>query len=384
LHATRERLELALRGADLGLWDWNVPTGRVVYDERWVQMLGYAPGELAPTYHTWETRVHPEDLPRVLHALQEHLEGRTPFYEVEHRLRTKTGEWKWILARGQVVLRDRYQGPIRCAGTHLDLSARKRAEEMMRMHQEQLLHASRISLVGEMAAGLAHHMAQPVSAMLYYARGCAAHLEAGTWGIAEARQTLQKIATQAKRGGEFIHRLKAFVRREEPQRLPVDINTLIHDVLDLSSAEAQASHVIVQLELTAGLPAVVVDRVQIEQVLLNLLRNGIDAMDRTPFDARQLVIRTCTDPDERVSVTVEDTGPGVPSGLEQQIFDAFFSTKPAGTGLGLSISRSIIEAHEGRLWLSRAPGRGAIFGFTLPAEAGDEHGRQPADGLPGG
>ena len=367
LRIAQERLELALRGADLGVWDWNVPTGHVTYDERWVRMLDYAPGELTPDYRTWETRVHPDDLPRVRDTLQAHLAGRTPFFEVEHRLRTKSGEWKWILARGQVVARDERGAPVRCTGTHLDLTDRKRAEDAVRMHQEQLAHAARVSLVGEMASGLAHEMAQPLSAMLYYARGCSSRLDDGTWGIPEARQTLGKIAIQAERAGKVIHRLKAFVRRAEPQRISADINTLVRDVLDLSAPDVRTNRVAVRLELTDGLPAVNVDQVEIEQVILNLIRNGIDAMGSNAAGARELVIRTGAGQGAQVIVSVEDNGPGVPPELEQRVFEPFFTTKPTGTGLGLAIGRSIVEAHGGTLRIEAGSSGGGRFSFSLPA-----------------
>jgi PAS domain S-box-containing protein len=375
LRIAQERLELALRGADLGVWDWNVPTGHMTYDERSARMMGYAPGELTSDYRTLETQVHPDDRPRVRDTLQAHLAGLTPFFEAEHRLRTKSGEWKWILARGQVVVRDERGAPIRCTGTHLDLTDRKRAEEAVRTHREQLAHASRVSLVGQMASGLAHEMAQPLSAMLYYARGCSSRLDDGAWGIPEARQTLGKIATQAERAGKVIHRLKAFVRRAEPQRLPADINTLVRDVLDLSVPDTRANRVAVRLELADGLPAVNVDQVEIEQVILNLIRNGIDAMGPNAAEARELVIRTGAGPGAQVVVSVEDNGPGVPRDLEQRVFEPFFTTKPAGTGLGLPISRSIIEAHGGTLQIEAGSPRGARFSFSLPAAAGEEEAR---------
>jgi PAS domain S-box-containing protein len=377
LRIAQERLELALRGADLGVWDWNVPTGQVTYDERWVQMLGYAACELEPGYRTWETRVHPDDLPRVKGILQAHLDGHTPFYEVEHRLRTKTGEWKWILARGQVVVRDGRGAPLRCTGTHLDLTDRKRAEEAVRQHQEQLAHVARVATVGEMASGLAHELSQPLTAILYYVQGCNRRLQVGAGGTAEALDTLQKIAVQAARAGEFIRRLKAFVRNAVPQRVPADLNAIVHEALRLAVSDVRSRHVAVRLELAENLPNVQGDPLQIEQVLLNLIRNAVDAMETTPTDQRELWIHTHPGPRRTVCFGIRDTGAGLTPEVAERVFDPFFTTKSAGTGLGLSISRTIIEnAHGGKLWVKPDPRGGASAGFALPTRKGSRRARK--------
>lgn len=366
---TQQRLQLAILGADLGVWDWNVATGEVNYSDRWVTMLGYKPGELAPHYLTWETLVHPDDKPRVLAVLREHHEGRDPYYEVEHRLRCKNGEWKWVLASGRVVERDDSGRPVRMTGTHLDISDRKSAEEMARQHHEQMAHVSRVSTVGEMASGLAHELAQPLSAILYYARGCLARVGSGAWGLTETREALQKIATQAERAAEFIRRIKAFVRNTAPVRGPADVNTIVRDALTLAEPLARQNHVTLELDLTPNLPSVVVDSIQIEQVVLNLIRNGVEAMRDLPPHRRRLRITTRRESDGFLHVSVTDTGPGLRAEVAARVFEPFFTTKPGGTGLGLSISRSIVEAHEGTLQVVAAEPQGTRVEFTLPIPA---------------
>ena len=254
-----------------------------------------------------------------------------------------------------------------------DVTERKRAEEAARQHQEQLAHVSRVSTVGEMASGLAHELAQPLSAILYYARGCSTRLRAGAWGAADAADALQKIAAQAERAGEFIRRLKAFVRKAQPSRAPADINAIVRESLSFAAGEAREKKVVVRLELSDGLPSVIVDTIQIEQVILNLVRNAFEAMSQTSPEERELLIRTYTCPGHMVCVGVKDTGPGLTPEGAQQAFDPFFTTKANGTGLGLSISRSIIEAHEGTLHIEPNVVGGTRFVMSLPPVEGTGH-----------
>jgi len=252
-----------------------------------------------------------------------------------------------------------------------DIRARKQADEALRLHREQLARVARISTVGEMAAGLAHELAQPLSAIRYYARGCITRLAANQWSTADALRTLEKISGQAERAGEFIRRLKVFVRRTQPQRALCDINEIVQSATSLATPEARQARVALELDLSGDLPPVLVDRIQIEQVILNLVRNGIEAMEHTPVGERRLLLRTYPGPDAMVCVSVHDRGTGLSDEIAERVFEPFFTTKPHGTGLGLSISRTIIEdMHEGRLWLRRELHRGAVFGFSLPACTG--------------
>ena len=254
-----------------------------------------------------------------------------------------------------------------------DVTDRKRAEEAARQHHAQLVHVSRVSTIGEMASGLAHEMAQPLSAILYYARGATTRLKSGQWGVGEATTAMRKMAAQAERAGQFVRRLKAFVRKAQPRRVPSDINQVVREALAIAAPEAREQNVTVNLDLADALPEVVVDPIQIEQVILNLLRNGMEAMEQTPAAERALLIRTSTGPDNVVQVIVRDQGCGLPPEIAERVFDPFFSTKDTGTGLGLSISRSIIEAHEGELWGAPAPVRGAEFGFRLSTVKDADH-----------
>ncbi len=289
----------------------------------------------------------------------------TPRYEI--RVAGRDGGERWL---DMSVATVEYEGRPASLAAALDITERKQAEEAARQHHEQLAHVARVSAVGEMASGLAHELAQPLTAILYFAKGCITRLTSGFWGPAEAVRTLEKIAAQAERAGVFIRQLKAFVRKAERQRVRSDLNGIVREALSFVAGEARAHHVDLRLDLGQELPAVVVDPVQIEQVILNLVRNGIEALAPLPAERRALTIRTARGPDDTVQVSVCDSGPGVPPESAPLVFDPFFTTKPGGTGLGLSISRSLVEAHDGKLWVEGGPAGGAVFSFVLPMAEG--------------
>lgn len=343
---------------------------RVVYvNSTAAAISGYPREELLQLSSYWDL-VHPDfrDLLQARAAARRRGESLPSRYEL--KVLNKDGAERWIELSAASF---EYDGDPATLATGVDITDRKQAEEAVRRHQEELARVGRVSLVGEMASGLAHELAQPLSAILYYARGCTARLNVGSWGASDAIAALGKIATQAERAGEFIRRLKAFIRKAEPHRAVSEINAVVHEAVSFAAPEARHGRIPLELELAADLPRVVVDPIQIEQVILNLVRNGIEAMDRTPADERRLMIKTSAGPNNTVCVSVRDAGRGLTPEIAAQAFDPFFTTKPGGTGLGLSISRSIIEAHEGELWLRPDPYHGSTFGFTLPAAKRTDH-----------
>lgn len=373
LRAMQERLEAATQATELGVWDWNVATGEVSFSDRWQTMLGYEPGEVAPNYLSWENSLHPDDKPRVMEALRNHLTGRAPDYAVEMRLRTKSGDWKWVLASGKVVLRDAAGKPLRMTGTHLDISARKEAEELARQHSEQLAHVSRVSTIGEMASTLAHEMAQPLSAILYYAQGAAARMRRDATPARDVAAIFEKISKQAARAGEFIRQIKAFVRNARPTHVLGDANEPVIDAIALAEPLIRQNGIDLRLDLGQGLPQVVMDKIQIEQVILNLVRNAVEAMEQSPRAGRRLEVRTALVQDHFIQYVVSDAGPGIPPDAAARLFEPFFTTKPGGTGLGLPMSRSIIEAHDGTLRIQSSECGGTTVSFTLPIATESAH-----------
>lgn len=255
--------------------------------------------------------------------------------------------------------------------TGKDITERRRAEQELRRHQAELAHVARLSTMGEMAAGLAHELNQPLSAIVNYSQGCIRRLRAGKAGADELLPVVEQVRTQAERAGEIIRRMRNFARKSEPCRAAVDVNAMIREIAELAEPDVRRHQARLRLVLADRMPPVLADMIQIEQVLLNLMLNGLEAMEAVRIDDRELVVSTEAASPDTVKVTVHDSGPGLPTHVGKRVFDPFFTTKPKGMGMGLSLSRSIIEAHGGRLWVLSETHRGATFQFTLPI-AGDE------------
>lgn len=317
----------------------------------------------------WEACVHPDDVTALRQAVAR-TRDRDFELETDFRVCCPDGAVRWVHAHTATVSEQTAGLDLR-VGVVQDITERVGAEEAARQHRDALAHATRVSTLGEMASGLAHELAQPLSAILYYARGCIARLQNGDWDAEDAIRALQKMAGQAERAGGFVRNLKAFVRNAEPQRVVADINAIVGEAVRLVAPEARARGVVVALDLQATVPSVVVDRIQIEQVCINLIRNAMDAASAKPRGARDVSVQTARTAARTVTVRVGDNGPGLPP--NSNVFEPFFTTKPDGTGLGLPIARSIVEAHEGKLFIEVTGERGTTFAFTLPAAGEADH-----------
>jgi two-component system sensor histidine kinase DctS len=258
-----------------------------------------------------------------------------------------------------------YRGRPAAQVACVDITDRKRAEEDARVHQQELAHVLRRSTMGEMAAVFAHEVNQPLSAIISYAKGCVHRLRAGSWSPEALLPALDEIVSQAVRAGEIIRRMRHFVGKGELQRQSLDLNDLVNEVLHFVTAEAREHDVRLHVELAADLPSLEGDGVQIEQVILNLLRNALEAIYEDP--GPQPLLTVCT---RRVGGNVEvavcDSGAGLRPDIAADVFEPFVTSKSAGLGMGLSICRSIIDAHGGRVWSTANPDRGMTFYFTLP------------------
>ncbi len=275
----------------------------------------------------------------------------------------------------------------RSAATHFvstgkDVTERIQAEACARQNQAQLAHAQRATAMGAMATSLAHELNQPLAAIVNYAHGCIHRLRNGSASAEELLPALQHIVTEGARSGEIIRRLRGFLRKGESLRRTVDVNRLVRGAADLIGAEARHKRVELRLELAQNLPPVIVDAVQIEQVVLNLVHNAIEAIDAGGGKRREVSVGTEPDPTRSgVQLVVRDTGPGIQPGAQDRIFDAFFTTKKNGMGMGLSISRAIVEAHGDQLWACSNDGSGATFRFRLPASIKEDNNECPASGF---
>ncbi|MBX3027320.1 hypothetical protein KF840_20675 [bacterium] len=260
-----------------------------------------------------------------------------------------------------------------------EVTEQRRSEEAARQRQAELTHVQRLSTLGEMAAGLAHEINQPLAAIVNYARGCARRLRGDPGSVPEVMPALDSIATEALRAGEVIRRLRQLVRKEAPRQETIDLNALVEEAARIIEPEARQAGVEIEELFAVALPAVVGDPIQVEQVVLNLLRNAVEAMSGGP-PRRILQLTTRPTGSGMAEVAVRDTGPGVAAGVAEAMFEPFVSTKPNGIGVGLSISRTIIESHHGRLWASANAEGGMTFRFALPA-AGETAARAISDGV---
>jgi len=263
-----------------------------------------------------------------------------------------------------------------------DITERRRIEARAREQDAELAHFLRLGTVGEMAPGLAHEITQPLAAIKNYAQGCARRLKTGNADPNELLQAIEHVNTQATRAGEIVHRIRSFIRKREPERTAFDINRSVSDVTEMLGHDMQRAGVEIALELDETLPPAQADRIQIEQVIVNLARNGLDAMAAEDDGARRVSITTERNSKDELLISVRDSGSGISAESLDKLFEPFYTTKTEGLGMGLSISRSIIEAHNGRLWAESEPGAGSVFRFTLPAANGDTGDREEQVGDP--
>ena len=261
----------------------------------------------------------------------------------------------------------RVAGATVFTGVVRDISARRRAEDEARRWSAELAHAARLSTIGELTSGIAHEINQPLTAMVNFAEACLRMLRSGNADTRKLEDALGQITVQGQRAGHIVRHLRRLARKGESERLEADLDRLVRDVLGLVSRELQASGITLRLILESGLATVKCDRIQIEQVVLNLVRNAMDVLEEGPAQGRELTIRTQTGTAGTIELRVEDSGEGFAADSSERIFETFFTTKADGLGMGLSISRSIIEEHGGRLWASPRPGGGAIFHVSLPS-----------------
>ena len=374
LRQSEERLRLVLEANSEGVWDWNIPSGKAFFSRRYSGMLGYEPEEFAQDYDAWKALVHPDDFDRVHAEHVAHIDHGKEFC-VELRMRKKSGDWCWIRSRGTVVERDAEGRAIRMVGTHLDITERKQAEQELQQQRQELAHVARVSVMGELATSVAHELNQPLGAILSNAEAAELFLSQDPPALGELRAILADIRKDDERAGEVIRRMRSLLRKQELEREPVQMNLLVEDVFRLVSSDASLRQVAITAALSPHLPPVQGDRIQLQQVLLNLIMNAMEAMTKQPPEKRRLIVRTSYTGDGTVELSVADSGPGIEPGNLPRLFEPFFTTKQSGIGMGLPISRKIVEAHHGRISAESHPAGGAVFRVTLPAAEGKDSDR---------
>jgi PAS domain S-box-containing protein len=366
LRRERAYLNEAQGLAHIGSFACNFVTGQNFHlSDETIRMHGFDPSGPQVPFEDFFATIQPEDLQGVRDALEKAIRTRTD-YDIEYRIcRADNGNIRFFRSLGH----HNPAGEIGdYVGTTIDITERKRAEEArekLRQLEADLAHMNRVNMMGELAAALAHEIKQPITAAVTNAGACVRFLEMERPDILEAREAASGTVGCATRAAEIIDRVRALFKKTAPQWEPVNINELIREIALLLQNEIRRHSVAVHLGLAENLPEVMADRVQLQQVLMNLMLNAIEAMQGV---SAHLEINSQRTDDGQLLIAVSDTGLGLPTEKADQIFDAFFTTKPQGTGMGLAISRSIVESHGGRLWASSNSGRGATFRFTLPYE----------------
>jgi signal transduction histidine kinase len=323
--------------------------------------------EALPTREATLRLIHPEDQDRLLANFEKSVREKVDI-SIEFRLVLPSGTLKYAKTVMHPVL-NHAGDVVQLVGTTIDITEGKRSEEereRLRELEADLAHLNRVSMMGELAASIAHEVNQPLSGVVSNASAGLRWLAGEAPNLEEAREGFHRIVRDGKRAGEVIARIRALTKRAVIPREKLDLNETLREVLALVGDEAKRKSVIIQTQFTENLPPVSGDRVQLQQVVLNLVMNAIDAMSSVSDRARVLVITTQNLDADQVKVTVEDSGTGIDPEKLEKIFESFYTTKPGGMGMGLSICRSILQAHGGRLWATAQDGAGTIFHFTLP------------------
>jgi len=358
LQKSEDRLRLVIDTIPALVWSAR-PDGSVDFvNQRWKEYTGLSLEE--GLGWKWEDTVHPGDIERFVREWRTTLVSGEPM-RTEVRVRRADGEYRWLLVRN-VPLRDENGNIVKWYGSSIDIEDRKRAEQL----QADLAHINRVTTMGEITASLAHEIKQPIAATVMNANACLRWLKRDQPDLDEALEAANRIVRDGNRASDIIEHLQSFYKKSPPKRDLVEGNEIVQEMVMLLWGEANRYAVSIRTEQAADLPKITADRVQLQQVLMNLMLNAIEAMKET---GGVLTVSSQLDQDGRVMISVSDTGVGLPTEKADQIFNAFFTTKPQGSGMGLAISRSIVESHSGRLWATPNAGRGATFHFTLPTAA---------------
>jgi PAS domain S-box-containing protein len=365
----RQRAEAALQRSEVylaeaqrishtGSFGWDVSSGEIFWSEETFRIFEYDQSA-QPTEELIFRRTHPEDRALVRQSIDRAVQGRMAF-DFEHRLLMPDGSIKYVRVVGHPVI-PAGSGDVKFTGAITDVTDRERS----RQAQADLAHINRVTTMGELTASLAHEIKQPISAAVTDARTCLRWLARDEPDVAEASEAASRLVKDVTRAADIIARISSVFKKDAPQRELVDVNELVREMIVLLRSEANRYSISIRTELAEDLPKVMADRVQLQQVFMNLMLNAIDAMKETT-DGSELTIKS--EPgDGQLLISVSDTGVGLPPEQADQIFRAFFTTKDNGTGMGLPISRSIIESHGGRMWSAGTFARGATLQFTLPA-----------------
>jgi signal transduction histidine kinase len=353
--------------AHISSWACNLVTRQVFHssDEN-ARLYGFDPSQGAVPFERYYDKILAEDEPAVRAKLENAIRTGTD-YDVEFRIRRADGAIRFLRGVGH----HNPSGEIgEYVGVTMDITERKRAEEereRLRQLETDLAHINRVNMMGELAAALAHEIKQPIAASITSANACLRWLAHDPPDLERARAAATRVEQDGNRAADVINRLRSFYKKDAPpERGMLDVKDIIREMTVLLRSEAIRYSIVIHSVLDANTPDLVADRVQLQQVFMNLMLNAIEAMKDT---GGELIIRSRMNSERQLIVSISDTGVGLPAESTERIFDAFHTTKPQGTGMGLAITRSIVESHGGRVWATCNQGPGATFHFTLPVEA---------------
>jgi PAS domain S-box-containing protein len=378
LAEANEELQLLaglLQRLPVSAWTLN-PDGTLDFvNQVWLEFSGQTLEFIRSLPEAWMTAIHPEDREAALRIFWSGVRSGEAFAMEARYLRAQDGTYRWNLNQA-VVLRDMEGKVLKFVGTTTDIDDQKRTEEALRQAQGDLARIHRATTMGELAASLAHEISQPISGVITNGNVTLRKLGRVQADLDGVREAVTRIVRDGQRASEILARIRAQFEKGAQERELLDVNEINRETIALLRDEAMRHNISVRMELAADLPYVVGDRVQLQQVAMNLIVNGIEAM-RDVSGIREMVITSERAEDEQILVSFSDTGIGLPPQLAEQIFDPFFTTKSHGTGMGLRISRSIIESHGGRLWADSTLGRGATFHLRLPVTIPGDAGHPP-------
>jgi two-component system sensor kinase FixL len=368
LQAKNQQITIAAEAANMGFWFRDFARQDFWACNQWRTLFGFTTSEPLHIDHFLQ-RLHPNDREPTRQALENAYQGDGS-YHTEHRVLLPDGQVRWVACEGRVQF-NRDRQPLRLQGVSLDITRRKVAELEAQAHRNEVAHLLRVASLGELSSALAHELSQPLTAILGNAEAARLLIARDKGDLNEIDEILGEIVADDVRAGEVVGRLRALLKKGEFQPQPLEANELIQEVLKLLRHDLTAHAVRVVTDLAADLPIIRGDRVQLQQVLINIILNASDAMSQLTENARTLTLSSRRVEDDAVEISVADTGGGISPGSEEKVFEPYHTTKPHGLGLGLSLSRSIVIAHGGRLWAENLATGGAAFYCTMPEWKGD-------------
>ncbi len=369
LAASEERLRLTIDAVADGFHDWNIASSQIYVSDHWLASRNLPAGSKQWTVKDWQASIHPDDQSEVMERLADHFDGKTEVFECEYRWKARDDNWQWILTRGRVIERTSNGDAVRMVGVDRDITEQVTSRQRLREAEEHLVHLARVATMGEVVAGIAHEVNQPLHAAATFATALGTALESGEEeGRDRAVQIAGKISGQINRAADIIRRLREFTRPQRVNMARFDLNNVVRETAEMLAFEAQRKRIRVELDLYEPLPGVIGDRVQIQQVVVNLLRNAFEAIDIDDDGSPRVIVRTKLE-ESRARLDIEDNGPGIEPGRElEQLFNAFVTTKDDGMGMGLALCRTIVARHHGKIWGDSNQAGGMTFSLLLPVE----------------